>query len=486
MKSGDSTHDCFDASLAKKSFVMGSKDLDLTSRPETGEKRLSLRIDTHKGFGGRINDGDSLMEYLNARHSVNTPERNSKTDAGTSKPENCSADHPEYIVAPDNKSALVRFCINTKKFVPVTKNEQSKEDLLVKPSERLLQKKLKAKASSDHKARTALNFLDRMVQTIHRPTTHKSVSTDALRSIEFCGSCSVADIYDSSNNIGKPDRHLRSGREQPLRTIKMLQRIMHQNANTDLIHDFKYWEDPADSVRPSEGTLLPLWKIDPLENCEGRAVTALVWHPQYPTVFAVGYGSFDHSKQFSGMVCCYSLQDTTRPESKILLDSAPFSMAFHPKWPRLLAVGCANGQAHVVDMLPNEEDGTTGCIVASTKVEDSHKDAIWSVLWMDSSRLLCLGEEELIQLYQTRYGHESVITASADGAIIRWDFGISEHLKPGKLIRLQGQDNYDIGSMIYCMDQHPDEPSLLIGGTASGQIFSTSLDDSGMNLIESG
>lgn len=47
----------------------------------------------------------------------------------------------------------------------------------------------------------------------------------------------------------------------------------------------QYWDDPADSVREQEGTLLPLWEfVSPA--AKHRQVTAICWNPQYSDLFA--------------------------------------------------------------------------------------------------------------------------------------------------------------------------------------------------------
>lgn len=43
-------------------------------------------------------------------------------------------------------------------------------------------------------------------------------------------------------------------------------------------------------------------------------VTALAWNPQYPDFFAAAYGSYDFMRQGSGIVCCFSLKNTSHPE----------------------------------------------------------------------------------------------------------------------------------------------------------------------------
>lgn len=43
-------------------------------------------------------------------------------------------------------------------------------------------------------------------------------------------------------------------------------------------------------------------------------MTALAWNPQYPDLFAAAYGSYDFMRQGSGIVCCFSLKNTSHPE----------------------------------------------------------------------------------------------------------------------------------------------------------------------------
>jgi dynein intermediate chain 1, axonemal len=44
--------------------------------------------------------------------------------------------------------------------------------------------------------------------------------------------------------------------------IKLMERMVNQNAETEVYQDFKYWEDKSDEYRTDgEGTLLPLWRF---------------------------------------------------------------------------------------------------------------------------------------------------------------------------------------------------------------------------------
>ncbi len=59
--------------------------------------------------------------------------------------------------------------------------------------------------------------------------------------------------------------------------------------------------------------LLPIWRFQN-EKQRKKNVTCIVWNPRYPDLFAVGLGSYDFSKQRMGLICLYSLKNTTHPE----------------------------------------------------------------------------------------------------------------------------------------------------------------------------
>ena len=81
----------------------------------------------------------------------------------------------------------------------------------------------------------------------------------------------------------------------------------------EIFQDFKYWEDPSDAYNKDKATLMVLWRFTS-ERTKKKQVTALSWNPAYPDLFAVGYGSYDFMRQGSGMVCCFSLKNTSHPE----------------------------------------------------------------------------------------------------------------------------------------------------------------------------
>lgn len=85
------------------------------------------------------------------------------------------------------------------------------------------------------------------------------------------------------------------------KALKTMERLVNQNSEDEIYHDFKYWEDASDAYRDNLGTSLPLWKFEDART-KKKQVTAVSWNPVYPDMFAVGYGSYDFMKQGSGYV----------------------------------------------------------------------------------------------------------------------------------------------------------------------------------------
>jgi dynein intermediate chain 1 len=63
----------------------------------------------------------------------------------------------------------------------------------------------------------------------------------------------------------------------------------------------------------------------------------------YHDLFAVGLGSYDFLRQRMGLICLYSIKNTTHPEYSFTTESGVMSLDFHPSSPALLAVGLYDG-----------------------------------------------------------------------------------------------------------------------------------------------
>lgn len=104
--------------------------------------------------------------------------------------------------------------------------------------------------------------------------------------------------------------------------LKTMERLVNQNAEDEIFQDFKCFEDIAliNIITMGRGHCFhrgALLRIGRIKN----KVTSLCWNPRYNDVFAVGYGSYDFTRQGTGIVCCFSLKNTSYPEYVISTES---------------------------------------------------------------------------------------------------------------------------------------------------------------------
>jgi len=204
-------------------------------------------------------------------------------------------------------------------------------------------------------------------------------------------------------------------RPQFARSAKLLERMVSQNSSREIADDFKYWDDASDALRTSgEGTLLPLWEFETPRG-RRRAVTALTWHPVYPDLFAVGYGSFDFMRPTGGCVATFSLKCPNTPECFFdISDAGVTSLAFHPQHGALLAIGLANGCVAVHDI----RSGTPGTpLFAANARSGKHDDPVWQVAWAadaDAAAAATTGEPLPVR------GPLTFFSVSGDGRVCQW------------------------------------------------------------------
>lgn len=80
------------------------------------------------------------------------------------------------------------------------------------------------------------------------------------------------------------------------RALKIMERMLVQNAENDKFWDYKYYKDETDDPNAeSFGSVLPLWRFT-TEKSRRKNVTAISWNPRYKDLFAVSYGSYDFLK----------------------------------------------------------------------------------------------------------------------------------------------------------------------------------------------
>jgi dynein intermediate chain 1 len=80
------------------------------------------------------------------------------------------------------------------------------------------------------------------------------------------------------------------------RALKIMERMIVQNADEEKFEDYKYYEDTTEDIESHNyGSVLPLWRFS-TEKSRRKNVTSICWNPKYKDLFAVGYGSYDFLK----------------------------------------------------------------------------------------------------------------------------------------------------------------------------------------------
>jgi len=297
--------------------------------------------------------------------------------------------------------------------------------------------------------RNQFNFSERASQTYNEVQRTRTIATIPPQCKEFADVVTQWCVYDSylkdiqaaeaakqTNKEKKSftldlDAKKKPSESDPIYSdamklsIKLMERMVNQNAENEIYHDFKYWEDKSDEFRSDgEGTLLPLWRFSS-EKVKRKQVTAIRWNPRYNDLFAVGFGSYDFMRQGTGCICCYSLKNTKFPEYIFNTDSGVCALDWHPQRPALLAVGLYDGTVLVYDV----RGRTRKPIYASTIRTNKHTDPVWEVRWdVSTEGTLCF------------------YSISADGRVSTWLL-MKDKLESEELmaLKLHSGDEEDTG-----------------------------------------
>lgn len=103
-------------------------------------------------------------------------------------------------------------------------------------------------------------------------------------------------------------------------TAKVVERMLNQNTYDQLADDFKYFDDPTDSLEGQKGSLLPLWRFE-YERAKRLAVTEMKWSPQQRDndLMVVSCGSYDYGKPVKGYLLYYRLEAIDPPLILVLV-----------------------------------------------------------------------------------------------------------------------------------------------------------------------
>jgi len=254
-------------------------------------------------------------------------------------------------------------------------------------------------------------------------------------------------------------------------SIKIMERMVNQNAENEVYHDFKYWEDRSDEFRDGDGTLLPLWRFSS-DKAKRKQVTSIKWNPRYNDLCAVGFGSYDFMRQGTGVICCYSLKNTRYPEYVFNTDAGVCSLDWHPRHPALLAVGLYDGTVLVYDVRARMKKP----IYQSTVRTNKHTDPVWEVRWNNDEAS----------------GTLNFFSISSDGRVSCW-FLMKNKLESEEVMELKlisssatsGEDDETSLAGLaggLCFDFNRQSEHLFLVGTEEGRIHKCSKAFSGQHL----
>merc|ERR1711871_1376480 len=316
------------------------------------------------------------------------------------------------------------------------------------------------------------NYSERAAQTFNNPLRNRGIETQPPPVCSFAATISQWEIYDaymeqweaqerekaltSKDKKGgakanpyaaedKEDEVPADGKDDDMvysqamaGSLRIMERMVNQNAEDEIFQDFKFWEDASDQFREGEGSLLPLWRFS-TDKSKRKQVTALCWNPAFPDLFGVGFGSYDFMRQGTGMICCYSLKNTSHPEYSFTTESGVMCLDFHPQHYSLLAVGCYDGTVVVYDV----RNKVNRPIYASSIKTGKHTDPVWQVGWQ---------EEDLAK-------ELNFFSISSDGRVANWIMSKNE-LKMEPVMQLK---------LVSTIKDDPEETSL--SGLAGGCCF---------------
>eukprot|EP01051_Picozoa_sp_SAG22_P007379 SAG22_NODE_518_length_9512_cov_5.735897_1_plen_666_part_00 len=251
-------------------------------------------------------------------------------------------------------------------------------------------------------------------------------------------------------------------------SLRMVERCVNQNAFDDIMQDFKFWEDESDKHRPQNGSLLPLWHFAS-NKARHKMVTSISWNAAHNDLFAVSFGSYDFTRQSTGVLCVYSLKNPSNPDYVYHCDNGVMTCDFNrTKAPSLLACGLYDGSVLVFDL--GKKDPKTLSfdrepIIQSTIKTGKHMDPVWQVRWNDD----------------TSGGNVSFLSLASDGCMMQWMLTSNElQVETIMGFKLLADDNAmdqteivgQAGTSCFAFSHNSD--TLFVVGTEEGDIYKCS------------
>ncbi|KAL0211997.1 hypothetical protein RCL1_005623 [Eukaryota sp. TZLM3-RCL] len=322
--------------------------------------------------------------------------------------------------------------------------------------------------------RNQFNFIDRGSQTLpsYHPKQDAATSVLEISRKVFSGSCdrgTIADVAmgkitssESNTTLFSPDST----------AVIVAERMVLQNHFSEVFHDLFYFDHRADASNPNEGSLLPLFKLNPFSKYTPdlpkskslRTVTAISFNPFYPDLVAISLGSLDFSLQGGGCVVLFSLKSPSFPLSLYRIDSGVLCLSWNRAQPTLLAAGMYNGSIGVFDC---STPTSIKLIRRSTASMGKHSDPCWSVDWLSSINSQ-VDVEDVVSNF-------AVVSAGTDGRLLSWDL-LKNGLLRKEIIDLTNQDG--LSNLISTFDFSPFDSRIYLIGTEDGSIMMCSVTSS--------
>lgn len=354
-------------------------------------------------------------------------------------------------------------------------------------------------ADAPKTGKNQFNYSERAAQTFNNTLRSRGVATEPPPVVQFFSTVTQWDIFDAymqdfkkqinddevtknaekrklAGQTSSSEDPGRSSKEDDMvhsvkmnKALSIVERMVNQNAEDEIFQDFKFWEDVSDQFRHGDGSLLPLWHFR-TERTKRKQVTTLCWNPNYPDLFAVAYGSYDFMRQGSGMVCCFSLKNTSHPEYIFSTESGVMCLDFHQHHQSLLAVGCYDGTVMVFDV----RSKVNLPIYSSSIRTGKHTDPVWQVHWQE--------EDSAKEL--------NFFSISSDGQVASWIMSKNElKMEPVMQLKLvatarDDPDEVNLSGLAggCCFDFNRHNEHLFIVGTEEGKIHKCSKAYSGQYL----
>uniref|UniRef100_A0A1A7ZE51 Dynein, axonemal, intermediate chain 1 n=1 Tax=Nothobranchius furzeri TaxID=105023 RepID=A0A1A7ZE51_NOTFU len=338
--------------------------------------------------------------------------------------------------------------------------ESHKDDLKVQADKDRVEGSVASKADTNKiKCKNEAHFVDRATQTLNFSKREIGCSPEhPCRT--FSATANQWDIYDAYQH-----RHEESIKQScypaaVANTVKILEKMVHQNAVADIVQDFACFEDEADRFRGQEGVLLPLWKFQH-KKARRFSVTALCWSSKYPQLFAVGLGSVDYiSKQEGGLIILYSLKNSFLPEHIFPTTSGVKCLDIHPQHPSLLAVGFYDGCVAIYSM---GKKGLKPVCKGTVPEPSSFTNPVFQVCWQNN---------------ETDNNHRFV-SVDADFRVLSWT-QIKHELFCTEMLRLSLTDDPSDEEQLQnlpggtSLDFHKQIDHVYLVGTVQGKIHKCS------------